>query len=105
MMIEDMLQEMGCETVGPATSLRQALTIAGSAELDAAVLDINLGDDTSFPAAEVLRGRNVPFLFATGYGSAGLDGSFKGAVVLQKPYVLPEMEAALRQLLGAGCST
>ena len=43
MLVEDWLVELGCEVVGPARSVQQGLDIAGSADLDGAILDVNLG--------------------------------------------------------------
>lgn len=62
------LLELGVEVIGPAPSVEQALAVIRehADELDAAVLDINLGSETVYPVAEVLRERGVPFVFATG---------------------------------------
>jgi CheY-like chemotaxis protein len=99
MALEDMLLHLGCTVVGPALRLEPALKLAATEQLDGAVLDINLGDDRSFPVAEILARRGVPFLFATGYGASGLEPPFDQAPVLSKPYCLDALEAALRQLL------
>jgi hypothetical protein len=64
---------------------RACLELAGAEQLDGAVLDINLGDERSFPVAQILIGRAVPFLFATGYGRPGLEAPFHQAPVLSKP--------------------
>ena len=98
--LEDMLLELGCLVVGPALRLQPALELAAAEQLDGAVLDINLGDERSFPVAEILRGRTVPFLFASGYGGSGLEPPFHEAPVLSKPYCLSALEEALRRLLG-----
>jgi CheY-like chemotaxis protein len=98
--LEDMLLELGCSVIGPALRLEPALELARTEQLDGAVLDINLGDDRSFPVAEILSGRAVPFLFATGYGGSGLEPPFHQSPVLSKPYCLSALEEALRQLLG-----
>ena len=58
----------------------EALRLAREAELDAAILDIKVGGAVVFPVAEVLRERNIPYIFATRYGSAGLPPPF-----LQQP--------------------
>lgn len=99
MMVEQMLAEIGYETVGPGLRLGQAVALAETEAMDAAVLDVNLGGDRSFPVAEVLRRRGVPFVFATGYGSAGLDESYRGTIVLRKPFERAELERALAEAL------
>ena len=96
MLIEDMLGELGCEVVGPASRLEEAMLLATNAELDCAVLDVNLGGQPIFPVADLLRARGRPFAFATGYGDAGLRDVDRGSPVLQKPF----RESDLAQVLG-----
>src|ERR1700733_14313569 len=71
MMLEDCLGDLGCSVAAVASRLNDALKQARALDLDAGVLDVNLAGELSYPVAEVLRDRTVPFLFATGYGSAG----------------------------------
>jgi len=97
MLIEDMLGELGCEVVGPASRLDEAMSLAREAELDCAVLDVNLGGQPIFPLADLLRERGRPFAFATGYGDAGLREVDRGSPVLQKPF----REGDLARVLGA----
>lgn len=95
MLVEDMLTDLGCTIVGPAAEIEEALRLAGSAEIDAALLDVNLGGRPIFPVADALKARGVPFAFASGYGEAGLTEDHRGATVLQKPF----READLRRVL------
>jgi CheY-like chemotaxis protein len=102
MLIEDMLGELGCLVVGPASRLDEAMALAREAEIDCAVLDVNLGGQPIFPLADLLRERGAPFAFATGYGDAGLRDVDRGSPVLQKPFregdlarVLTELQAAV----------
>ncbi|MDO9706717.1 PAS domain S-box protein [Paracraurococcus lichenis] len=105
MELDGLLRALGCEVVGPARSLEEALGLAvGTEVLDAAVLDVNLGrGERSFPVVDVLTTRGIPYLFATGYASAGsLEGRDSAAVaVLRKPYaretLAQAVEAALQQ--------
>jgi CheY-like chemotaxis protein len=99
MMIEDMLVELGFEIVGPATRLQRALDLAQGENFDFAVLDINLANERSFPVATVLRERGIPFVFATGYGSPGLNDSFQGTTTLQKPFEQRQLESAISTAL------
>lgn len=96
MLIEDMLDDLGCKVVGPASRLDEAIALAGEAELDCAVLDVNLGGQSIFPLADLLRAKGAPFAFATGYGDAGLRDVDKGSPVLQKPF----RETDLARVLG-----
>ncbi len=95
MLVEDMLSDLGCTVIGPAAEIEEALRLAGSADIVAAVLDVNVGGRPIFPVADALKARGVPFAFASGYGEAGLSESHRGALVLQKPF----READLRRVL------
>jgi CheY-like chemotaxis protein len=94
MLVEDMLTDLGHQVVGPAMRLEQALPLAREAEIDFAVLDINLGGEQSFPIADVLRERGIPFIFATGYGSKGLNEAYRGSPTLKKRFELRNLEQA-----------
>ncbi|MGA7484516.1 MAG: response regulator [Bradyrhizobium sp.] len=66
MLIEDMLDELGCKVVGPATNVPRALELIGKESIDVAVLDLNLDGKDTYAIADALQGKNVPFIFATG---------------------------------------
>ena len=100
MMVEDMLSDLGAAAIGPASTLEGALERARNGDFHAAILDLNLNGERTGQVAEVLRGRGLPFVFATGYDSGG-GVSLGGAVVLQKPYRLDQMEAALGRAMAA----
>jgi CheY-like chemotaxis protein len=99
MALEDMLLDLGCIIVGPALGLQTGMEMATDEILDGAVLDINLDEDRSFPIAEILTARAVPFLFATGYGNQGLEPPFETASVLAKPYSLESLKQSLLGIL------
>ena len=77
MLLEDMVLDCGCEIIGPVARFEEALALAQAAEFDVAVLDLNLNGTLSYPIAEIIRGRGIPVIFATGYGSDGLRDSFR----------------------------
>src|SRR4028118_1708306 len=77
MLVEDMVLDFGSEVVGPVANLNDAISLARSAELDAAILDINVGGSVIFPVADILNERGIPLIFATGYGSNGLPPRFQ----------------------------
>lgn len=85
MLVEDMLGDLGCAIAGIATSAVEAESVARTAMLDFALLDVNLDGETSFAAADVLRGRGIPFAFVTGYGEQGVRGDLRNAPILSKP--------------------
>lgn len=98
MLFEDILSDLECEVVGPALNIRQALELAGSADIDAAVLDVNLNGEPSFPVAMLLRTRGVPIVFSSGYGSTGLPPEWQDLPTLPKPFTSDEVAEALSGL-------
>lgn len=102
MLIEDMLTDLGCTVVGPASRLDEAIELAGRAEIDCAVLDVNLGGQPIFPLADILREKGAPFAFATGYGDAGLRDVDRGSPVLQKPFRECDLARVLGELQARG---
>jgi hypothetical protein len=74
--------------------------LASTPDLDAAILDLRLGNDTSEALAEALHKRGVPFAFASGHGADGVPGAFKAHPVLRKPFLMEELERCLSSLLG-----
>ena len=99
MLLEDILDELGCRVSASAATLRQAQDLAGTAQVQAAILDVNLGGDPVFPVAEQLAARKIPFVFASGYGASGLPEEWQGYPTLPKPFMPDQVEAILRQLL------
>lgn len=102
LMIEDMLQDLGCEIVASVARLAEAQGIAASADIDLAVLDVNLDGQPSFPVAEILRDRGVPFIFSTGYGQTGLSDDFACYPLIAKPFSSAELEQAIAVVLAEG---
>ena len=66
-------------------SITEAVVALRHNRIDAAVLDINLGGESVYPLADILRAENIPFIFVTGYGSEELDSRFSTVPILQKP--------------------
>lgn len=79
--------------------LSKAMEFARAEHFDAAVLDVNLAGESVFPLADLLRERGTPFLFASGYGDAGLPDEYRDCLVLQKPYSMDGFNVALQTLL------
>ena len=99
MLLEDSLGEVGCEIVGKASRSGEALEKASSLSFDVAILDVNLNGNQTLDVADCLSQRGIPFVFATGYGAAGLLSRFEGVPILQKPFQQHDLEAALRAAL------
>ncbi|WP_053185120.1 response regulator [Pseudomonas thivervalensis] len=92
LLIEEMLEEFGCEVVASVARLATACEVAGSVQVDLAILDVNLAGERVFPVADILRGRQIPFLFSTGYGASGLPAEYAGCPVLHKPFSQSELQ-------------
>lgn len=97
MCLEDILEGLGCIAVGPASRLDEGLKLVRESAIDAAILDINLGSESSTPIAAHLREKGIPFAFASGYGAVP-DG-FEGAPLIEKPYREAEIVAAIEALI------
>ncbi len=84
--LRQILTELGCRVVGPVATVAQAMRLIEERGCDAAILDVNLGAETSLPIAETLEARSTPFFFVTGYSSPALSGlEFKSQRRLRKP--------------------
>ena len=83
---EMMMEELGAQEVRVASNVADALRILGEIEVSYALLDVNLGTETSEPVAEALRAAGTPFVFATGYGEAISMTRDFGAPTVRKPY-------------------
>lgn len=100
---EDIATRLGAETVTTAATVQGALDSIDAARPSVAMLDINLGDQNSYPIADRLAELNIPFLFATGYGEqADPPIAHRGRPIVQKPYTLENVARALDRLVGDG---
>jgi CheY-like chemotaxis protein len=99
LLLEDMLLDLGCDVVGPAARLGTALELAQGEALDVAILDVNVAGEPIYPVAAALVERKVPFIFSTGYGSAGIKDLYRGRPVMQKPFAQRDLRQNLLQAL------
>jgi len=101
MLLETILEDMGCVPVGPAATVDEGLQMAtGEDPLDAALLDVNVAGRQVFPIAEALKARGVPFIFSTSYGEGGLPDEWRGQSTLQKPFTESAVRDALMKAMG-----
>jgi CheY-like chemotaxis protein len=101
MFIEDTLAELGHQAVAIAGRMDKAADLAKTLDIDLAILDVNLNGEHTYPLAEILSGRNIPFVFATGYGRASLSERWTDATMVQKPFQSRELAAAIAQARAA----
>jgi CheY-like chemotaxis protein len=99
LLLEDMLLDFGCEVVGPAARLGTALELATSEPLDIAILDVNVAGEAIYPVVAALAERKIPFVFSTGYGSAGIQDGHRDRPVLQKPFAQRDLRDTLLKTL------
>ena len=98
--MSDILEELGFVVVGPAGHVDDALELARTAQIDAAFLDVNLGQGaTSKPVADMLRERDIPFVFVTAYDADQITFRTSDDKVLKKPVTSTEMLTTLRKVL------
>ena len=87
--------------ISAAATVKQALALINAQAFDAAMLDLNLNGDRSFPVADALARRGVPFVFSTGYGADGLTDSYRDRPLLRKPYRHEELAKIFESLVPA----
>jgi light-regulated signal transduction histidine kinase (bacteriophytochrome)/CheY-like chemotaxis protein len=93
---EDIMRKFGVGTVRSASSVAQALREISDRPPEFALLDVNLGTETSFEIAKRLTEIGVPFVFATGYGEqVAFPPEFSDAPKLRKPYSIDSLRAAV----------
>ncbi|MBD0274439.1 MAG: response regulator [Acetobacteraceae bacterium] len=101
MNVQDMLDELGCVVVAAPTRVEEALAVVEDGGIDAVLLDVNLHGRPSFPVADALAARQVPFVFATGYGTHILREDLRDRPLLPKPFRLRDLERVLAGALAA----
>ncbi len=89
------LLDLNATVVGPAATIDEAMTLISTETIDAAILDVHLGDEFVFPVAERLEELDVPFVFATGYDRLFIPPEFKGFALCAKPMELHKIAKAL----------
>ena len=84
LLIEQMLEDLGCVVAASVATLANAIKAARGDTFDFALLDVNLDGELVFPVAEILKVRQRPFIFSTGYGRMGVPEEFKDCEVLEQ---------------------
>ncbi len=89
------LVALKAEVVGPAGNVDDALELIETRDIDAAILDVHLGDELVFSVAERLEALGIPFVFATGYDPSIVPERFSGFFLCEKPTELGKIARAL----------
>jgi CheY-like chemotaxis protein len=97
--LQDMLKDLGCVVTASAARIDDALAKAASLAFDVAILDVNIAGERIDPVADLLARRGAPFFFATGYSRTSLPVPHRERVIMAKPYITVDLEAALYAVL------
>ncbi|MBA4759032.1 HWE histidine kinase domain-containing protein [Sphingosinicella sp.] len=94
------LRDEGWDIMGPAGTLEEAFALLGQEDPPhAAILDINLNGQFVYPVADLLRAREVPFLFCSGYETAPSDDRYRDSMIIKKPMNLNVIIQELERLV------
>lgn len=99
MTAEDMLEELGCQVAATASTLAEAIAAVEAGGFDIVLLDINLNGAESLPLAARLKALGRPFIFTTGYGSAGCGNGYDDVPLVTKPYQMGDLGAAIEKAM------
>ncbi|MBB4098071.1 response regulator [Sphingomonas kyeonggiensis] len=101
MMLEDFLDALDRLVAGTADSVASALELVEAGGIDAAIMDVNLrGGETSWPIADALAARGIPFVLATGGAGDSIPEAYRDRPVLSKPFTMDSVEKVLDSLVG-----
>jgi CheY-like chemotaxis protein len=99
MIVEEMLVDLGMANVTTAGRLPAAIEAARDGLFDCAIVDLKLHGQETYPVADILKQRNIPFAFFTGYTADSL-GTYATHPVLPKPFAESDLKGILSHLLG-----
>ena len=84
--IHTLLEEADVEIVGPVGTLDDARKLADDETLDGALLDVNIDGGRVDDVVEILRRRDVPFVFVTANDADHLPPNCSRVAVVAKPF-------------------
>ena len=99
MMIEDMLADLGCESVAVASKIGPAISLIEGQDFDTAMLDMNLNGIESYPIADALSAHDVPYFFSTGNSLTDMKDGYRDHEVLKKPFTFEQLSNMLSRSL------
>ncbi|HEX4799950.1 MAG TPA: hypothetical protein VFU91_02105 [Sphingomicrobium sp.] len=98
----DVLQDLGCEVVGPAPNIAMARELIEGEGFDAALVDIHIRGERVFGLCEMLEAKGVPFILTSGYADWQMPDKLRDCPRLQKPYTIGQVREALEAILNTG---
>ena len=97
--LADEVTAAGYEVIGPVLSVSAALELLDTVGPDAALLDVNLDGEMSYPIAEILAARSIPFIFVSGYAAGQIRADFRDIPLLGKPVQPRTLQLELDRML------
>jgi two-component SAPR family response regulator len=94
---EDMLRDIGHEVVISAATVPQALQALSLQDVELGLLDVNVAGMEVFPVADILVGKGIPMVFATGYGAAAIRQDLQRYPTIKKPYSSDDLQRAITE--------
>jgi DNA-binding response OmpR family regulator len=104
LMLEQHIDELGCDCLGPVGVLAQAMEIARNGSFSAAVLNLIIDEKPAYSVAAILAERGIPFGFVSGLPHGAFDDQWLGRPYLNKPYAFDDLRQFILDLLAAGTS-
>lgn len=102
-LIREILLHLECSVIGPVRTLDEALRSIRTNDIDGALLDVQLGEESIYPAANELALRRIPFILMTGHRTlGGSPALLRDAPLLTKPFKVQELEAMMSWLRERG---
>lgn len=98
MLLQSVFENEGCNVICVG-HLAQATLLAQERVFDAAVLDVNLHGQRSYPVADALAARGIPFVFSTGYRDVDIAVLYPGRPFVTKPYEPDALISVLAALI------
>ncbi len=104
MLVKDIITSLGHGVLGPLVHYEEALAAATQANVDFAVLDVDLDGKEIYPIADMLTHRQIPFVFCSGHGPMSIRASHRHIPMLQKPFYARQFKAMLAKVGVAAAS-
>lgn len=98
MHLEDLILDLPGASATLTSRLEEALSAAETGAFDAAILDVNLGGRHSFPVADLLKARGIPYAFVTGYGNRLIPPEHAGAEIVEKPFTAEQIAGVIARM-------
>ena len=102
MHLEDLILDIPGARATLASRLEEALSAAETEAFNAAILDVNLGGRHSFPVADLLKARGIPYAFVTGYGNRLIPPEHADALIVEKPFTADQIAGVISRMCAAG---